>query len=174
MSLRAKAHVLRLSNVAAGALLLLSWATFAPQAMADGLFSGLAGSWRGDGSITWSTGETERLRCNATYTVEREGNKLVQNLTCATDSTKLIVKSAITYNPAAGALSGTWMESSYGLNGFVSGRANATAIRAIVQSLDKSFSALVTVVTKGSDQTVTIAPEGLDVTEVSVKLRRAS
>lgn len=28
-----------------------------------GVFSGLDGSWRGDGSIKWTSGETERIRC---------------------------------------------------------------------------------------------------------------
>jgi hypothetical protein len=41
-----------------------------------------------------------------------------------------------------------------------------------VASGDKRFTARVTVVTSGSNQTVTITPQGLEVTEVSVKLKR--
>lgn len=175
MSFRARARLFRFSRAAFGALLLVSTvAVDAPQVLAAGLFSGLAGSWRGDGSIGWTSGETERIRCTAIYEVERDGNKLIQNLTCATDSTRLIVKSDITYNPAAGAITGSWTETSYGLNGFVTGRANASTIKANVRSTDKRFSARVTVVTNGSSQTVTIAPDGLEVKEVSVQLRRTS
>jgi hypothetical protein len=158
----------------AAALLASSFATYTPDAVASGLFSGLAGTWRGDGSIGWSTGETERIRCNATYEVERDGNKLIQNLNCATDTTKLTVKSDINFNPAAGAITGTWTETNYGINGSVSGRANASTINAMVQSLDKRFTARVTVVTRGTNQTVTIAPEGIEVTQVSVNLKRTS
>jgi hypothetical protein len=141
---------------------------------AAGLFEGLAGAWRGEGSIGWTTGETERIRCTAKYVVGTGGNQLVQNLTCATDSTRLVVKSDITYVPAAGALRGSWSETTYGINGNVTGRANAATIRANVQSNDKRFTALVVVTTKGDEQSVTITPEGIDVTGVSVTLRRSA
>lgn len=167
------ARALGLSRTSiAAALLVFSWATSAPGVMAAGLFSGLAGSWRGEGSIAWTTGETERIRCTATYEVEKDGNQLIQNLNCATDSTKLTVKSDITFNSKAGSITGTWTETNYGIAGVVSGSASTGKIQAIVKSTDKRFTARVNVVTKGSDQTVTIMPEGLDVTNVSVALKR--
>ena len=154
------------------ALLLAAWGAAADPAAAAGLFEGMAGAWRGDGSIAWTTGETERLRCQAKYEVERDGNRITQNLTCATDSTRLVVKSTITFNPDAGAITGNWSETSYGINGYVSGTASTGSVKAVVKSTDNRFKARVTVTTRGSDQTVTIAPEGIDVTDVSVKLRR--
>ncbi len=173
MFFRSTARALGLPRATIAAALLVScWATSAPGALAAGLFSGLAGSWKGEGSIGWSTGETEHLRCTATYEVEGSGNKLTQNLTCATDSARLIIKSDISYNPDAGAISGTWMETSYGINGRVTGSATASKIQAIVQSSDKRFTARVSVVTQGATQTVTITPENIEVTQVSVKLRR--
>jgi hypothetical protein len=158
----------------AAGLLASSWAIAAPEVLAAGLFTGLAGDWRGDGSIGWSSGETERIRCTATYEVGGDGNSLQQTLTCATDSTRLIVKSDIRYNPDAGAITGTWSEANYGITGRVTGRASSGTIKAIVASGDKRFTARVTVVTSGSNQTVTITPQGLEVTEVSVKLKRTS
>ena len=154
----------------AAAVLVSAWAMSTPAA-AGGLFSGLAGSWRGDGSIDWTTGETERIRCNATYEVEQDGNQLIQTLTCATDSARLIVKSDITYNSKAGAISGTWTETSYGISGRVTGSANAARIQAVVQSSDKRFNARVTVLTRGDTQTVTISSD-LELKGVSVQLRR--
>jgi hypothetical protein len=163
------------SIIAIAAVFFLSvWLTaLAPGAAAAGLFVGMDGKWRGEGSITWSTGETERMRCNATYKVENEGNKLTQNLTCATDSTRLVIKSTITFNPDAGAISGTWSEMGYGINGSVTGRASQGSIQALVETPDDRFTARVTVLTRGSDQTVSIKPDMLEVTDVSVKLRRA-
>ena len=157
---------------AAAAGLMLTSLGLSGTTAAAGLFDPMAGAWKGDGSIAWNTGETERLRCTAKYAVERDGNRINQSLTCATDSTRLIVKSNITYNPDAGAITGTWSETTYGINGVVSGTANANAVKALVQSTDHRFSARVTVATKGANQTVTIAPTGIDVENVAVQLKR--
>jgi hypothetical protein len=163
----------RKSRTAAAAGFVVAWLFALAPAGASGLFEGMEGSWRGEGSIAWSTGETERMRCNAKYKVERDGNRIVQELTCATDSTRLVIKSTITYNPAAGAITGSWSETSYGINGSVTGTASTNSVKAMVKSRDNRFQARVTVVTSGSAQTVSIVPQGIDVTEVSVELKRA-
>ena len=137
-----------------------------------GVFSGLDGSWRGDGSIRWTSGETERIRCQGTYEVDRSGDRLEQHLTCASDTSKLIITSSIVYNPEAGVITGSWNEGSHNIGGWVSGNASPTAIDALVQSSDKKFSSKVSVVTRGQQQTVSIVPQGLDVTAVTVALRR--
>lgn len=139
-----------------------------------GLFDGLAGSWKGDGSIAWNTGETEHMRCTAKYQVERDGNRLIQNLTCATDSTRLIIKSTVTFNPAAAAITGDWSETTYGVNGYVTGTASPGAVNARVLSSDSAhrFNARVTMATNGNTQTVTIAPKDFDVTNVAVTLKK--
>ena len=157
-------------GLAAGAAAMLTLG--AQAANAAGLFANMAGSWRGEGWVTWSTGETEILRCTATYEVEDEGNKIEQNLTCATDTTKLIVKSTISFRPAAGAIVGTWSETTYGVNGRVSGSASQGRIQALVQSGDKKFTARVAVITRGEEQTVTISPQEIELAEVSVTLKK--
>jgi len=147
-------------------------ATSAASSAAAGLFAGMEGSWRGEGSLKWSTGENERMRCTAKYEVEGDGNTLIQNLTCATDSTRLVVKSAITYKPNAGVITGSWSETGYGINGWVTGTAGVGSIQANVQSADKDFNAKVSVVTRGGEQIVKITPTNLEVTEVSVTMQR--
>ena len=137
-----------------------------------GVFSGLDGSWRGDGSIRWKSGKTERIRCQGTYEVDRSGDRLEQHLTCASDTSKLNITSSIVYNPEAGVITGSWNEGSHNIGGWVSGNASPTAIDALVQSSDKKFSSKVSVVTRGRQQTVSIVPQGLDVTAVTVALRR--
>jgi hypothetical protein len=171
MRMSSKAGIGGISRLAFAAAVVASSWTVATPGFAGGLFDGLAGAWRGDGSISWSTGETERIRCTATYEVTLEGNKLVQNLTCATDSTRLIVKSDIRYNPSAGAISGTWAETTYGVNGRVSGSASASSIKALVQSGDRRFTARVNVATNGDNQTVSITSD-LELREVNVKMQR--
>jgi len=159
---------------AAAALIALGSVPFAPQALAEGLFSGMAGSWRGEGSLKWSTGENERMRCTAKYEVTADGNKIVQDMVCATDSTRLVVKSDITYRPAAGVITGQWSERGYGINGWVSGTASAGNIKANVESRDKSFSAKVGILLRDGAQIVTIEPQNLDVTEALVTMQPSS
>ena len=50
-------------------------------------FANLGGSWSGAGVITNSSGATEKIRCRATYTVDRNGDNLSIALRCATTST---------------------------------------------------------------------------------------
>jgi hypothetical protein len=154
------------------ALALAVWLTTDTPAPAAGLFEGMQGSWRGEGKIDWKTGETERMRCTAKYRVESEGNKLTQNLTCATDSTRLVIESTIKYNPDAGAVTGDWAETSYGIRGFVTGNAGPGKVQAQVKSADNKFTARVSVLLRGSEQEVSIKPQNFDVTEVAVTLRR--
>lgn len=146
----------------------------ASPAFAEGLFAGMAGSWRGEGSLKWSTGENERMRCTAKYEVAEDGNKIMQEMVCATDSTRLVVKSDITYRPAAGVITGSWSERGYGINGWVSGTASSGRIQANVESRDKSFSAKVGILLQNGVQIVTIQPTNLDVTEALVTMQPSS
>lgn len=154
-------------------LAMSAWLAVQGPAVAAGIFVGMEGSWRGEGTIDWKTGETERMRCTAKYEVEKEGNKITQNLTCATDSTRLVIKSTITYNPDAGAVTGNWAETSYGITGNVTGNAGPGRVQAQVKSSDNRFTARVDVTMRGSEQTVSIRPQNFDVTEVAVTLRRS-
>jgi hypothetical protein len=174
MSLQSLTHGLRRLRAAVlPALAMTAWLAAQEPAAAGGIFDGMQGSWRGEGTIDWKTGETERMRCTAKYEVEKEGNKLTQSLTCATDSTRLVIKSTITYNPDAGAVTGTWAETSYGITGFVTGNAGPGNVQAQVKSADNRFNARVNVTMRGSEQTVSILPRNFDVTEVAVTLRRS-
>jgi len=173
MSVQLVAHVLmKVGAAALPALMLSAWIATQAPALAGGLFVGMEGSWRGEGTIDWKTGESETMRCTANYKVENDGNKLVQNLTCATDSTRLVIKSTITYNPDAGAVTGSWAETSYGITGFVTGNAGPGKVQAQVKSADNRFRARVNVTMRGEEQTVSILPQNFDVTEVAVTLRR--
>ncbi len=160
------------ATAVAAVFLVFSFVVAPPEAFAAGLFGGLAGSWRGDGSVAWSTGETERIRCTAEYTVDDDGNGLVQKLVCATDSWKSVITTDIKYNSGAGAITGTWSETSYGANGRVTGRATSNKIQAFVESTDKRLKARLTVVTQGNSQTVTLTSD-IELKEVTVNLRRA-
>ena len=172
MSLQALRHGLTRWSAALAPMAVVAFLAAQEPAAAAGLFVGMEGSWRGEGTIDWKTGERERMRCTAKYEVENEGNKITQSLTCATDSTRLVIKSTITYNPDAGAVTGTWAETSYGITGFVTGNAGPGKVNAQVKSADNRFNARVDVTLRGTEQTVSIKPRNFDVIEVAVTLRR--
>jgi len=167
-------HLSRSSVLAASAAALLALASPSglgvQPAFASGLFTGFEGSWSGDGTLTLAGGSSESIRCRATYEVENDGNKLKQELRCASDSYTLTVESNVTYNSDAGVISGTWHETGYSTGGFLNGNASAGRIDARVEG--NGFSASVEITTTSNQQVVTIRPQNMDVTEVSVTMRR--
>lgn len=131
----------------------------------------LAGSWSGEGTITLASGERESIRCRGSYSVAGDGNSVKQDLRCASDSYKFDVDSEFSYNADAGTISGTWQEKSYKNGGVLSGTARAGSIEATVDG--NNFKTRVVVGTNGSEQSVSIRPEGTDVSEVTVRMRRS-
>jgi hypothetical protein len=121
----------------------------------SGPFTGMAGVWTGGGTVTLDDGSTERIRCRATYAVGAGGNGLNQTLVCASDSYKFDLKSNVVAN--RGVLSGTWSESSRGINGDLEGRGTNGNFQVIVST--PGFTANLTLTTKGNKQSVVIRSE---------------
>jgi len=130
----------------------------------------LSGSWSGNGTILLSGGESERIRCRASYAVEG-GTKMQQKLRCASDSYLFEVESAVSYNEAAGVITGTWKETTRNVGGRVSGPAREGRLLARVDG--GTFTADMEVKTDGDKQTVTIRAVNADVTEVAIDLTRS-
>lgn len=168
----------RAAAVFAAFLVLVGPAGLTSVASAAGIFEQMTGTWRGDGSVKWYDGTSESMRCTAENDVTNDGNKIEQTLTCANPSAGAPwrIKSSLSYNEAAGVITGDWSENNYGLNGRVTGSANTRNIEAQVSvtNTQNIRSVRVSVATNGNQQTVTMritTPEGL--TEVSVRMRRA-
>lgn len=155
--------------IAAAIFSVLAFARFA-NAAEPSPFSALAGLWTGSGTIALNNGTKERLRCRAQYVVSREGNNLQQALTCNSASYKFHVNAYV--NDSAGSLSGHWTETIRNASGKVSGRAQGSKIFISVTA-GSAFSAKMSIVTLGIDQTVEIKPKGTDVTDVRVKVRKS-
>ena len=92
----------------------------APQLRAIGPVCRLGRNWSGAGTVTLDDGSTERIRCRASYAVGDNGTGLNQTLICASDSYKFDLKADVIAE--RGTLSGTWSESSRGVNGNIEGR----------------------------------------------------
>jgi hypothetical protein len=151
--------------------MLLAAALVAPitaQAAPAGPFANLAGAWSGGGTLTMANGETERLRCRATYNVGNGGSDLRLSLKCASQSYNFDLGSAVIAQ--GGRISGTWSESSRNAGGTISGRATADHVEAAASG--QSFSANLSLTTKGNRQTVSIRSPGTDIAGVSLALNR--
>jgi hypothetical protein len=121
----------------------------------SGPFTGMAGNWSGGGSVTLDDGSTERIRCRASYAVGAGGNGLNQNLLCASDSYKFDLRSNVIAE--GGSLSGTWSESSRGVNGTLQGRGAGGNFQVVASAA--GFSASISLTTRGNKQSVVIRSE---------------
>jgi hypothetical protein len=128
----------------------------AATAQSPGVFSGMAGVWSGSGTVSLDNGQSERIRCRATYAVSGDGTGLNQTLTCASDSYKFDLKSNVIAK--GGSLSGTWGESSRNVGGNLQGKARGGHFDVVVSA--PSFTANLSMVTTGNKQRVTIRSEG--------------
>ncbi|MDR6660839.1 hypothetical protein J2W51_003409 [Tardiphaga robiniae] len=130
-------------------------------------FAGLAGAWKGAGSISLSDGTSERLRCRATYRVAEGQMALQQTLRCASDSYTIALSS---YAVGEGShVSGSWNEETRGLTGTLEGTAAPGRLSLAVAS--PAFSANLSLVTRGDKQTISIVSQG-EIRNVSISLAR--
>jgi len=149
-----------------GAALMLPLA--AGHAQSGAPFAGFAGAWSGTGTVSLSDGSTERIHCKADYKVNSTGMGLKQQLHCASDSYKFDLSSDVTSNGER--ISGNWSEASRNASGSISGRAAGDRIEA--SATGPTFSAALSLTTRGRRQTVSIRPEGTNIRAVSLALDR--
>jgi hypothetical protein len=144
--------VLRRLIFAAVALFVVSGSASYAQ---SGPFNGMAGNWSGGGTVTLDDGSTERIRCRASYAVGEGGAGLNQTLTCASDSYKFNLSSNVVSE--GGTLSGTWSESSRGVNGSLAGHGSNGTFQVVASA--PGFSANISLTTRGNKQSVVIRSE---------------
>jgi hypothetical protein len=118
--------------------------------------------------LSTTDGAQERLRCRATYNVAGTGAELRLNLRCASESYNFDLASDVEYR--GGAISGSWSEASRNASGTLSGRAAGDRIE--VAARGESFSANLSLTTRGGQQTVSIRPQGTNIAAVSLALNR--
>jgi hypothetical protein len=128
----------------------------------------MAGSWSGGGTLSTTDGGQERLRCRASYDVAGTGAELRLSLRCASESYTFDLASDVQYR--GGVISGSWSEASRNASGTLSGRAAGNRIEALAKGA--SFSADLSLTTRGGRQTVSIRPQGTNITDVSLALER--
>jgi hypothetical protein len=159
------------SHVTRAGLLLLASLCLpgsAVQAAVPSPFAAMAGSWSGGGVLSTTDGNQERLRCRASYDVGGTGAELHLSLKCASESYNFDLASDVQYR--GGAISGSWSEASRNASGTLSGRATGDRIEASARG--ESFSAELSLTTRGGRQIVSIRPQGTNIAGVSLALQR--
>lgn len=121
----------------------------------SGPFAGMAGNWSGGGTVTLDDGSTERIRCRASYAVGAGGTGLNLNLVCASDSYKFDLRGNVISE--RGVLSGTWSETSRGINGTLEGRGANGNFQVVANAA--GFTASLSLTTRGNRQSIGIRAE---------------
>jgi hypothetical protein len=135
----------------------------------NGPFSAYAGSWTGNGVVTASNGNSERIRCRAHYSVLQSDTDLNQHLRCASDSYHFDVNSVLLAD-SEGRIRGTWEETTRRASGSVSGQLAGAVVTGHVTGT--GFTAEITVTLRGDRQSVQLKPTGTEIALVAVELRR--
>jgi hypothetical protein len=126
----------------------------------------LAGYWTGVGSITLSGGSTERVKCAVTYKVASGGGEIRQSIRCA--SADYSINATADLRVKGEVVSGSWEEKTYAATGEVSGRYTGESF--VLSIRGASFTAAMSVTLSACKQSISIAPKGLDVTQVAIGL----
>jgi hypothetical protein len=138
------------------AAVLLATAVFGTQAGAQsGPFTSMAGNWSGAGTVMLDDGSTERIRCRASHAVGAGGTSLNMNLVCASESYKFDLKGDVIAQ--RGAISGTWSETSRGVNGTLEGRGGNGDFQVVASA--GGFTANIALSTRGKRQSISIRTE---------------
>ena len=136
---------------------------------------GLAGSWTGDGTISMSSGSTERIRCRANYQIgagDPSGGSqqtMLQSLVCASDSYRFEIKTRVSRTNKR--LTGNWTESTRNISGNLIGRITNGRIDATVAG--GAFTAAISIMPSGKRQAVNIRPSSGDVAKVTITLTKS-
>lgn len=139
-------------------------------APANGPFAALQGSWSGTGTIVLSSGAKERIRCSSNDRLGSSSTELRLELNCESDSYKFNLQSQIVYRD--GTVSGNWSETTRATGGTISGRIAGNQIQ--VRAEGQTFSAILSVTTRGDRQSISIQSPGSEMSDVTITLTRKS
>ena len=132
-------------------------------------FAGLAGVWSGAGTIAFTDGSKERIKCRASYAVGDGGNGLQLTLRCASDSYRFELSSDV--HNSGGRIAGTWAEATRNINGNLEGRARDGVFEVLVSSA--AFNANLAMTTRGNSQSVRITTQSNEFAGVSITLSKS-
>lgn len=113
-----------LNGALAAGLAAMSMAVMPSAAFADGL----AGSWRGNGSVTLPSGATEKARCRVSFS-KQGGKSYAMNAVCASSSAK-VSQTASLEQVSANRFAGEFTNAEYGVTGSIHVTVSGSSISA--------------------------------------------
>jgi hypothetical protein len=167
LSTNARALNTRLAQL--GALLFIGAATVGLSTISvagDASLDALAGSWRGDGTMSFENGETESIGCNGYY---KGAGGLSVVIRCKGTASNFELRSKLSSN--GDKVSGSWEERTYNATGEATGTASAGKLNiqfsgSLTGSLEMSFSS------SSQSISVTVGTKGAGIKGVRVSLNR--
>ena len=132
----------------------------------DAVLDVLAGTWRGDGTMSFESGATENINCNGYY--KGAGNLSVV-IRCRGTSSNFELRSKL--EASGEKVSGIWEERTYNATGAVAGTASAGKLNvqfsgSLTGTLDMSFSS------SSQSVSVSVGTKGAGISGVHVSLNR--
>ena len=138
----------------------------AAQAAPAGPVGDLPGRWSGWGAVVYENGESERVKCVATYFIEAGGDTVRQNLRCASKGYDIDATASLRVTD--GRVSGAWEEKRWSATGSIAGRMTDDGFNLSIKG--DAFSAAMAVTTSSCKQSISITPQGVDITRISIGL----
>ena len=144
--------------VVAGGLAVLT-----PALADDSAFGGLAGSWGGSGTVKYTDGSSEKMRCNARYSGGDSDVSL--SINCASAEHNIDLTGRL--HATNGKVGGSWNESNMGMSGSATGRATPGRLSL---GLDGGISGSMLVSYSEQRQSVSIKVDNVALDSVSMSL----
>lgn len=157
------------ASVLAVFALLLAVSLSPASASAASPFAGFVGNWHGSGQVVGSNG-AERITCRAGYSSSSHGEALSQTLVCASDSYRFDIRSFVVSDDQG--VQGHWEELTRSVTGNLVGRIANGQFEGTIAGA--GFTAAIALRISGRRQTVTILPQGGDITKVDIVLSRSA
>jgi hypothetical protein len=142
-------QTVRRATLALSLWLVVGYAAFA---QGPAPFQRLAGQWSGSGTIEFSDGRREPIKCRAGYDVLEDRSQLQFSIRCASQSYNFDLRGSATYS--GGTVTGVWSEATNNTGGRMTGTAKGDRFQ--VQAQGPGYSAQFTLLTRGNRQSVTI------------------
>ena len=161
---------MRRSRIVPALALLFGLATLlaSPKAGAVSPWDSLVGYWQGAGKVSLTNGKTERVKCAVSYKTGDNGRSVKQTLRCA--SADYTISALAELRVSGGAVTGSWEERTYSATGEISGRQAGNVLSLNIKGA--SFTAALNVATNNCRQSINIAPQGLEVSRISIDLTK--
>lgn len=153
-------------SIVCGAAVFWGLATPVLAASAHAPLEHLSGRWSGWGAITLASGQSEQVKCIATYFINGGGARLEQNLRCASANYNIDAKAEL--EVISDQVKGHWEERHNAASGSVTGRMTGSGFNLSIRG--DTFTAAMAVSTSSCKQSINIAPEGTHVRRIAIGL----